>query len=33
MREIEALRAELKRSQEELDQSHVDVSLHIKINL
>lgn len=28
MREIEALGAELKRSQDELDKSHVDVSLH-----
>lgn len=28
MREIEALGAELKRSKDELDKSHVDVSLH-----
>ena len=28
MREIEALEAELKRSQEQMDKSHVEVSLH-----
>lgn len=28
IREIEALGAELKRSQEELDKSHIEVSLH-----
>lgn len=28
MREIEALRAELQKSKDELDRSHVDVSLH-----
>lgn len=33
MREIEGLGAELKRSQDDLDKSHVDVSLHININL
>lgn len=32
MREIEALRAELQMSKDELDRSHVDVSLHLLLN-